>query len=227
MIPVPANFIGAAVRLNAGDIYAEAAALHVPVSIIHAFSDIESGALGGFFSTGEPVILFEARYFHLLTKGQFDSSHPNVSSPVWNRSLYAGGIREYHRLREAMALDRTAALESCSIGRYQIMGANFRAVGFSSIDDMWGEFCASEKSHLQAFGEFCASNNLVRWMQTTPADYVRLAVGYNGAGERANGYDAKLAAADRHYKAIGEGKIPVARLFIGESRAEDPQNFGA
>lgn len=226
MIPVPADFIGTHVKLSPADITAEAALLHVPNSIIHAFSDIESGALGGFFTTGEPVILFEARYFHMLTSGKFDRSHPNVSSPVWNRSLYAGGIREYHRLREAMALDRIAALESCSIGRYQIMGANFQSVGFASIDDMWGEFCASEKAHLYAFGQFCVTNRLVRWMQTDPPDYVRLAVGFNGVGERANKYDTKLALADRHYKAIGEGQIPARRLFAATSRVEDPQHFG-
>ncbi len=227
-LQLPSNFIGAHTRLVPADLVAEAAALQVRLAIIHAFSDLESGALGGFLATGEPTILYEARYFHLLTGGKYDRVAPNISSPIWDRSLYgAGGVHQYARLRQAMALDRTAALESCSIGRYQQMAADWHMLGFSSVDDMWAAFCDSEKTHLEAFGAFCSARGMLRSMRMVPPDCVHLAILYNGTGERANHYDEKLLAADRHFEAAGEGKIPSPPAHsIGLSHAELPSRIG-
>lgn len=211
---IPSNFIGAHVKLTDADLAAEAKALDVPLAILHAFSDVESGPGGGFLSTGEPVILFEARYFHLLTHGRYDLVAPNISSPTWNKALYgAGGVHQYTRLRSAMALDRVAALESCSIGRYQVMGANYASIGFNSIDEMWEAFCASEMAHLAAFSSFCVAHGLIRWMQTKPPDFVRLAVGYNGAGQRANGYATKLKNLYRFYSAQTQRRVPLRQVI--------------
>jgi hypothetical protein len=211
----PADFRGTATPLGPNDIAYAAAKLGCPIAIIHAFSDIESDG-GGFLTTGEPVILFEAHSFHELTGGAYDDGYPNISSPEWDRSLYgAGGLHQYDRLRQALALAPDAALQSCSWGRYQVMGSNFGVCGFSNVSDMVEAFCATEAAHLAAFDAFCTRNGLVRFMTSTPPDFVNLAVGYNGAGERANGYDQKLEARFDLYAAgtppVGGG-LSIAQL---------------
>jgi len=206
----PADFRGTATPFGPDDIAHEAAALGCSVAIIHAFSDIESDG-GGFLATGEPVILFEAHVFHTLTRGAYDGSHPNISAALWDRSLYgAGGAHQYARLTEAMALARVEALESCSWGRYQVMGLNFAVCGFGCVDDMVEAFCASERAHLDAFGAFCTGTGLVRDMTSQPPAFVALAVGYNGSGERANGYDQKLKA---RYDLYSAGTPPIGGGF--------------
>ena len=222
----PANFIGAHRPLGPGDIRAEAARLQCSIAIVHAFSDIESTG-AGFLPTGEPKILFEAHQFHLLTGGRFDRVNPSISSPVWDRSLYgAGGVHQYARLRQAMALSRTEALESASWGRFQVMGFNHRLVGFAAVDDMIAAFCESEGAHLAAFGAYCEGCKLTRYLRSTPPDFVRLALGYNGAGQAANGYSTKLRAAYQHYLAAGEGVVPPLSPAAAYARADNPAALG-
>ena len=183
---VPTDFRGRAIPLAPGDINAEASVLQCSTAIIHAFSDIESAGGGFIPGDGRPKILFEARSFHVLTRGRFDLVAPNVSSPTWNRALYgAGGSHQYDRLAAALQLDRTAALDSCSIGRYQVMGSNSRMIGFASVEDMWAAYCDSERAHLDGFAAFCRAAGLVDELQADPPEFVRLALGYNGPGEPA------------------------------------------
>src|ERR1035437_7175065 len=108
--------------------------LPIEVAAIKAVSEVESNG-SGFFSNDAPKILFEAHSFHTLTNGEYDASHPNISSPVWNKALYYGGIREYDRLNIAKTLNETAALQSASWGKFQIMGGNFKKCGYANVQD--------------------------------------------------------------------------------------------
>jgi len=219
---IPVDFRGRAVPLGPHDITDEAAVLGCSIAIIHAFSDLESGGVSGFLSDGRPKILFEAHGFHQRTGGRFDLLAPNVSSPSWDRSLYgAGGAHQYARLATAMKLASTEALESCSLGRYQVMASNFHMVGFASPQEMWAEFCDSEREHLLAFGAFCKAAGLVPALRADPPEFVRLAIGYNGAGERANGYDQKLEVAWDHYIGLGENVV-VPSLLAPDARTLQP-----
>ena len=102
---------------------------------IWAVCDIESAG-GGFLPDTRPKILLEAHIFGGLTQHRWDATHPNVSSPSWDRSLYgAAGAHQYDRLAEAIALDRAAALESASWGMFQILGTNHAACGFPGVED--------------------------------------------------------------------------------------------
>src|SRR5260221_2332574 len=225
MALIPADFRGAHSPLQISDLIAEAATLQCTQAIVHAFSDIESTG-SGFLPGGELKMLYEARYFHLLTKGEFDRLAPNLSSPVWDRSLYgAGGLHQLARLKQAMRLSSDpavidAALKSCSIGRYQVIGANHKMLGYPTVSDMYVDFCASELPHLKGFGSFIKSAGLLDELQSDPPEFVALAVGYNGAGERANGYAQKLQTECYHYVAEGEGIIP--QRSGGTGRADDP-----
>lgn len=207
---IPINFKGAAKPLLPTDFRDEAALLQCEIAIIHAFADLESGGASGFLPDGRPQALFEAKAFHDRTGGRYDRVAPNISSAVWNRSLYgAGGAHQWDRFGIAYKLDPEAALLSMSIGRFQAMGFNFHLCGFNSVEDMYAAFCDSARAHLDGFSAFIRNAGLLPALRSSPPGFVKLAVGYNGAGERQNGYDQKLQVSFYHYAGLGEGIIPA------------------
>jgi N-acetylmuramidase/Putative peptidoglycan binding domain len=98
--------------------------LGIDAATIKAVIEVEAVAASldsGFLKDGRVKILFERQIFSGFTHGQYDESHPNVSSPT--RGGYGvAGEAQYDRLAEAFALDQDAALNATSWGRFQIMG---------------------------------------------------------------------------------------------------------
>ena len=187
------NFTGAATPLAAADVTATAAALGCEPAAVWAVCDVESSG-SGFLPDKRPRLLYEAHVFSRLTGHRYDSSHPNVSSPAWNRKLYgAPGAHQYDRLAEALAFDRAAALEAASWGLFQILGLNHAQCGFTGVEDYVAAMCDGEARQLAAFAEFCRRGGLDRFLRAQ--DWVRFALAYNGPAEADNGYDEKLAAA--------------------------------
>jgi hypothetical protein len=184
------------VRLTEADWQRAANTLRCELACVKAVAEVESSG-SGFLASGRPTILFEAHIFSRRTQGVHDARHPDISSPHWNRSLYKGGEREYERLEKAMTLNRQAALESASWGRFQIMGFNHHSVGFPSVDAFVEAIFESEGRHLDAFVSFLQHERLDILLRDKHwADFARQ---YNGAGYAANQYDVKLAAAyERH-----------------------------
>jgi hypothetical protein len=193
---MPDDFKGAATPLGDADLDAAAAELGCERAVIDAVCDVESSG-GGFLADRRPKILFEAHAFHTATGGRWDRTNPNISSPTWDRSLYgASGGHQYDRLAEAIALDRNAALESASWGRFQIMGNNYAAAGFANAEALVNAMCDREAAHLGAFIGFCRKNGLVDALQDQ--DWRTFARKYNGPGQ-VDHYAALLGAAyDRH-----------------------------
>ncbi len=190
------EFSGAAIPLNDADIVVEATKLGCEPAAILAVNDVESAG-SGFLPDKRPKILVEAHYFHTLTNGRYDRSDPNISSPVWDRSLYgSSGAHQYTRLAEAIALNRTAALESASWGRFQIMGANFEECGYTDVEAYVQAMVDDEANHLFAFGNFCTASGITRFLISH--DWAHFALRYNGSGNVSD-YAWKLADAyDRH-----------------------------
>ena len=190
----PEDFYGEATRLTPDDIASAAAALGCDPAAVRAVCTVETNG-GGFLADKRPKILFEAKTFHRLTGGQFDGSHPNISSPVWDRSLYgAAGAHQYDRLAEAMALDESAALKSASWGMFQLMGENFARCGHASVEDFASDMVESEGKQLDAFCDFVLTDpRLLAALRG--CDWPTLARLYNGPGYADNHYDTKLAAA--------------------------------
>lgn len=151
-------------------------------AVVQAVSTIEAPK-GGFLSDPDnrPTILFESHTFHTLTKGVYDNSHPGVSTNSWVHNYGASGAHQYDRLNEAISLDRISSLESCSWGKYQIMGMNFQSAGFSNVEDFVASMCVSEVKQLNAFVSFIVKNNIAQYMKTK--DWSRFALRYNGAGQ--------------------------------------------
>ena len=59
-----------------------------------------------------------------------------------------------------MAIDRTAALQSASWGMFQIMGFNYQACGYGSVESFINDMFESESRHLTAFVGFIKKNKL-------------------------------------------------------------------
>ena len=174
-----------------------AAQLKVPVKRVKAVTTVESPK-GGFDSTGQPWILFEAHKFSKHTNGIYDQQYPDIIRRTWVPGLNSKGpnadVRnagEHKRLQQAVALNRNAALMSASWGGFQILGENYRLCGFDTVQDFVNAMYAGEEGQLDAFVEFVARQpHLLRPMQN--GDAAGFAKGYNGPAYATNKYDRKL-----------------------------------
>lgn len=184
-------------NLTDADINRAALKLTVPPDYVRAVLEVEAPK-GGFQPDGQVTILFERHYFHRLTNGKFDRSNPRVSNAK------AGGYGKYSeqhdKLREAVALDRTAALMSASWGKPQIMGENWALAGATSLQDFINKMSASEGAQLDLMVNFITNNRqrafgLTLWEALMRADTKAFARIYNGPNYAAHEYDKRLADA--------------------------------
>jgi hypothetical protein len=172
-----------------------AGALQVDEAVLRAVAEVESGG-AGFLVTAppRPKVLFEGHYFHKLTGGRFGSSHPTLSYPRWTRTHYARtGQGEWARLDQAIALDRTAALQSASWGAFQIMGANYRECRCDDVEQFVTMQQASADAQLECFTRFIAREWYLAPLRERA--WPTFAERYNGPAYAKNQYDVKLARA--------------------------------
>jgi len=169
----------------------------IEVALIKTVAEVESAG-GGFLENSDyPKILFEAHQFSKRTNHIYNETYPDISSLKWNRKLYIGGAMEYLRLAKAMVLNKQAALLSISLGKFQIMGFNFLAAGYDTVEDYVLDMFKSEFNHLMAFLNFIDSTNLKEPLINK--DWDKFSFGYNGRGYKQNRYDEKLANAYAKY----------------------------
>lgn len=99
---------------------------------------------------------------------------------------------EWQRMEKAKTIDTECALLSVSYGLFQIMGFNYKTVGFTSVEDMYSACARSERNQLDAFCNFVlADPNLIGALRKK--DFTAFAIAYNGPAQ--NGYDARLSQA--------------------------------
>ena len=189
---IPQDFIGAARPLTGEAPWREAAAaLGCETAAIRAVAEVETRG-AAFLPSGRPAILFERHVFRRLTEGRFDAEAPEISARLPG-GYGKGGEGQYARLRAALALDRAAALKSASWGRFQIMGFNAEAAGFSGVEPFVAAMCESEAAHLFAFVAFVRAKGLDRALRAR--DWAGFARGYNGPDFARHAYDRRLAEA--------------------------------
>ena len=187
---------GATKGVTSADYDRLAKILGCEAAAIKAVAEVEAGG-DGFLPSGRPKILFEAQHFSKRTGRKYDRLHPGLSSATWNKALYLGGEAEYDRLLRGMTLDRDAALNSASWGRFQIMGFNHAAAGHATIGSFVAAMFRSESAHLDAFSAFLKSTGLGDFLKRK--DWAGFAKGYNGPGYADNQYDIKLEGAYKKY----------------------------
>ncbi|MBX9400614.1 N-acetylmuramidase family protein [Lysobacter sp. BMK333-48F3] len=172
-----------------------AESLGVDEASLKAVAEVESSGSGFMRPPSQlPKILFEGHVFHRQTKGRFDSSHPELSYPHWDRTKYSGSVAgEWRRMDAACVLDRAAALESASWGAFQIMGFNYAMCGFDDVEAFVAANKESADAQLAAFSRLIAHPKLIRALRGK--DWKGFAATYNGPEFSRNCYDSKLATA--------------------------------
>jgi hypothetical protein len=197
------DFVGKSQALSQTGLTAATSALSVNAPEIWTVLAVETSGWG-FLPDRRPQILFERHIFSRLTNRQFDTS--DVSNPQAG-GYGPSGANQYLRLANAVALNRTAALQSASWGLAQIMGMNFASAGFTDAESMVSAMSDSEDAQLAAFVAFLQTNRLDQHLQAH--NWASLARGYNGPNFAVNQYDTKLAQAFQKYSA---GPLPDLNL---------------
>ena len=93
------------------------------------------------------------------------------------------GLSQYKRLTKAYQLDKSAALQSCSWGKFQIMGFNYKNAGYPDVFSFVKGMSSGDPAHIRAFLKF-ARNNPVLLDGLRNKDYEKIAEGHNGASWR-------------------------------------------
>lgn len=173
--------------------------LDCEVEAIQAVGEVEAPR-GGYLEDGQVTILFERHVFHRLTKGKHSSARPDISNPT--AGGYKGGAAEHERLAAAVGLDREAALQSASWGRFQIMGFNWKRTGHESLQEFInGMIRGGEAEHLRSFCCFIRSDGeLLQALQDH--DWSGFARAYNGPAYARHDYHGRIA---RAYQKIALG----------------------
>lgn len=165
----------------------------------------------GFIADRRPQILYERHIFHRLTGGRFDDG--DISSP--DPGGYGpAGAHQYDRLNRAIALDRTAALQSASWGVGQIMGENYAMAGFPDVEGMVAAMADSEDAQLAAVASFLTKSNMASFLRNR--DWASFAAKYNGPNYAINQYDVKLGDAFKKYSSGGMPDLNAraAQLYL-------------
>jgi hypothetical protein len=209
-------------KLNSEDVLACAKDTGLEPALIYTVLSVESSGKG-FGPEFKPIILFEGHVFwkNLKTKGidpaQFATQHPDIVYPKWTRKYYSSTQQgEHARLDKAMLIDREAALMSASWGLFQILGENFSAAGFSSVEEFVSAQEKSELEQLKSFIQFIKSQKLISYLEKH--NWREFAKRYNGPGYEANHYHLRLEEAyAKQLKRLEPGvKVKIVRTSASE-----------
>jgi hypothetical protein len=159
---------------------------------------VESGGRA-FGPDGRMIIRFENHIFH----SRWGEHHPDAFAryfafnpnrhwrdhrwrpapdQAW-RSFHGGQDAEWEVFDFACALDDTAARLSISMGGPQIMGFNYAALGYASVQHMFYAFAASERNQVVGFFDFVRSRGQAAVQALQSLDFNRFARFYNGSGQ--------------------------------------------
>jgi len=203
--------------LKDSDYTAAAARLKVSELAIRVFGAVEGRGVG-FLKNGKPKILFERHrmYAYLrLKKGAAFANKMAVERPnIVNKKSggYQGNEAEYVRLELAKQIDVESALMSASWGQFQIMGENWKDLGYTSAQDFVDQQFASESYQLEAFIRFIEwKTGIIDGKKVTLIDALRaenwdaVFTLYNGPNYKKLGYHAKFQKEWDHLEQIYGG----------------------
>lgn len=185
--------------------------LGVPVATVYALNEVESKGRG-FLDNGKPVILFERHVMYRqlqVVRVQGDDQdklkqqadelarlQPALVNP--KSGGYVGGTAEHQRLAHARLIDDAAALESASWGAFQIMGFQWKRLGYNSVQDFVTSMVLSESAQFDGFVRFIETDAALH-KALKARKWATVAKLYNGADYQRNLYDVKLERAyERH-----------------------------
>lgn len=177
---------------------AEAQRLGVEAAALCALILTESNgvvfaAVGG---RNEPLIRWEGHYFDRRLKGKAreDARRAGLAHPEAGKIKNpASQAARYAMLTRAFEYGAAEAIESCSWGAGQVMGAHWGWLKYASAADLMNRARSGLAGQVELMGRFIERNGLVGALQRR--DWPAVARAYNGPGYRKNKYDTKLAKA--------------------------------
>jgi len=208
------TFIGPAKRLESVDIPRIGSRIGVGEDEIHAFMEVEAAG-SGFDRKGRPKMLFEPHVFFRQLSGEkrLAAIEAGLAYRRWGEQPYPSD--SYPRLHRAMEIDENAALMSASWGLGQILGTNYRIVGYETIQEMVQDFMLDEENHLEAMVNFIIANGIDDDLREHRWETVARV--YNGPGYAKHGYHTRLAVAYRKWARIADTPW--------DGKADNPDNF--
>lgn len=162
----------------------------------------------------EPLIRWEGHYFDRLVPPakQAIARRAGLANPK------AGGVKNpksqvqrYAMLRRAMAIDRDAAIMSCSWGVGQVMGSHWQWLGYKSAWHFYTEVSASVIGQVEVMLRYIEKAGLTDELQRQ--DWAAFARGYNGPKYAKYGYHTKLRAAYRRQNASDPRTPPTSGML--------------
>ncbi len=133
----------------------------------------------------DPDRFFEHFTFDAQKQWQGHRWRPSPDQP-W-RDFHGDQNAEWKVFQFACSLDDEAAKRSISMGAPQIMGFNYAALGYESVQEMFEAFSAGERSQILGFFDFIkgASANSRPIQALQQQDFNAFAAFYNGPGQAA------------------------------------------
>lgn len=195
---------------------------HEPASLL-AVAHVESGGIAYASVEGrrEPLIRFEGHYFDARLSGAkretartLGLANPKAGK-IANPQTQAG---RWRLLDRAEQIDRRAARESTSWGLGQVMGAHWKMLGFSSVDELVTEARAGAAGQARLMAGYIEATGIDGALARR--DWKAFARAYNGPGYARNAYDAKLASAWQRFNASVGTNARVDILRYGSTGAD-------
>jgi hypothetical protein len=203
------GFKGAAKRIEDIDLPRIGHEIGVGEDELHAFIDVETAG-SGFNKRGQPKILFEPHVFYrnLSGKQRDEAVRQGLAYRKWKSGSYPRD--SYPRLIRAVQINEAAALKACSWGLGQVLGENYKMLGYATVQAMVKAFMADEDNQLEGCVAFIASAGIDDEMRdlaalprpTKPSDCVGIVAVYNGPGYKKNNYHVKFANAHNKWRGI-------------------------
>ena len=171
--------------------------LGIDVEIALAVICVESGG-NGFGSDGKMLIRFENHVFHTYfgsksennqkifdehftfntKKRRDDHKYRANKSDDWQTS-HTSQAAEWEAFEIARQIAETEAMYSISMGAPQVMGFNFKMIGYNSVQEMFAAFSKDIRYHIMALFDFCNANG-TRIQYLLTRDFLSFAKAYNG-----------------------------------------------
>jgi peptidoglycan hydrolase-like protein with peptidoglycan-binding domain len=168
------------------------------LAVTHVESDGVVSALVN--NVEEPLIRFEGHIFFRRLAGakrQLAVSNKLADPKALKIKNPKSQAARWAMLKRAMAIDEDAALESTSWGVGQVMGFNWKDLGYSSVQELVQRARSGLDGQVELMLRYVRANRLDD--ELIAGQWAPFARGYNGPNYKANQYDTKLAAAAAMY----------------------------
>lgn len=165
---------------------------------MHAVATVESAG-GGWDDSGLLKCLWERHYLWRRVR----IALPFLSDPKpggYTIDADRDGVCDsWEKLADAaVKFGFDTAAECASFGKFQVMGAHWKALGYDSVADLLWRLSRDEAAHYELFARFIKANGLTAALNRcngNPMNCLKLAEGYNGKGQK--GYHIRIASAWR------------------------------